>query len=310
LPRDRIESCDIALMNLLCAEGLRGAENLNVADSLATLDQWVRLADFETSRHLYRFQRNPAAFDRSEAKFRVLMLGVALQTNCHVRYNPDRATPAGVFEPNDVFFADSRDVFLHGLVGARRMGTCSSLPVLYVAVGRRLGYPLKLIKTKAHLAARWDGPHEQFNIETSSRGVGCYDNAHFKRWRIPVSDEEVQAMGLLKSLTPAQELATFLSIRAACLTAMGRTDDAMACHEQAVRLAPDSPKYRLLLAKEDYLKGAENLARATEQFILPYLLGRRSDYAELRDFVEKQASKASSEVIDYRLPKSVRKEWL
>jgi hypothetical protein len=30
------------------------------------------------------------------------------------------------------FFQDSRDLFLHGLCGERRMGTCSSMPVLYV----------------------------------------------------------------------------------------------------------------------------------------------------------------------------------
>ena len=32
-------------------------------------------------------------------------------------------------------------------------GTCSSLPVLQVAVGRRLGYPLKLVTTKGHQQA-------------------------------------------------------------------------------------------------------------------------------------------------------------
>ncbi|MBI2946801.1 MAG: tetratricopeptide repeat protein [Verrucomicrobia bacterium] len=248
LPRDRIESCEIALMNLLCAEGLRGAENLNVTDCLATLDQWAGVADFDTRRHLYRFQKNPAEFDHSEAKFRVLMLGMVLQNNFNVRYNPDRITPAGVFEPNDVFFADSRDVLLHGLLGPRRMGTCSSLPVLYIAVGRRLGYPLKLVKTKSHLVARWDSPSEQFNIETSGRGVGWYDDEHFKQWPLPVSDEEIKTMGLLKSLTPIQELATFLSIRGACLAAMGRTDEAIACYEHAVRLEPESLAPRLALA--------------------------------------------------------------
>ena len=248
MSHDRLAACDVALMNLLCAEGLRGAENLNVAAGLSTLDHWAHRVDFETRRHLYRFQKNPAEFDHSEAKFRMLMLGVTLQTNFAVRYNPDRITPAGVFEPNDVFFADSRDVLLHGLTGERRMGTCSSLPVLYIAVGRRLGYPLKLVKTKSHLLARWDTASERFNIEASGRGVGWYDDDHFKRWPVPVSEAEIAAMGLLQSMAPAQELASFLSIRGFCLRASERAEDGIACLEHALRLDPDSQEQRLLLA--------------------------------------------------------------
>lgn len=36
LPPEKIEQVDIALMNLLCAEGLPGTENLNIACSLQT----------------------------------------------------------------------------------------------------------------------------------------------------------------------------------------------------------------------------------------------------------------------------------
>jgi hypothetical protein len=46
-------------------------------------------------------------------------------------------------------------LFLHGLTQGRG-GTCLSMPVAYVAVGRRLGYPLKLVTAKGHLFARWE----------------------------------------------------------------------------------------------------------------------------------------------------------
>jgi hypothetical protein len=65
---------------------------------------------------------------------------------------------------------DSRDDFLHGII-AGRGGTCASLPVLYAAVGRRLGYPLKLVRTTQHLFLRWDDPGgERFNVEISNAG--------------------------------------------------------------------------------------------------------------------------------------------
>jgi hypothetical protein len=150
----QIARCDIAFMNLLCAEDLPCAEGLNPEECLTTLDQWARRIRCETERHLYRYKTNAAQFDNSEAYFRMLMMSVVLYEDFSIRYNPDRIAVPAADCTDDRFFADSRDIFLHGLCGSRRMGTCSSMPVLYVALGRRLGYPLKLVTTKSHLFLR------------------------------------------------------------------------------------------------------------------------------------------------------------
>ena len=42
LAPDLLEKVDIARMNLLCAEGLRGSENLNVEQCLDQLDAWTQ----------------------------------------------------------------------------------------------------------------------------------------------------------------------------------------------------------------------------------------------------------------------------
>ncbi len=148
LPVSEIERDDIALMNLLCAQGLPGADGVSVPDSLATLDQWARHVQAETDRHLYRFRAKPEEFYSSEGYFRMLIMAVVMYEDFGIRYNPERMAIPEKADPNDHFFADSRDIFLPGLIGSQRMGTCSSMPVLYVAVGRRLGYPLKLVSTK------------------------------------------------------------------------------------------------------------------------------------------------------------------
>ncbi len=166
----------------------------------------------------------------------------------NVRYNPERMSSPDTINPNDRFFADSQDIFLHGLIGSRRMGTCSSLPVLYAAVGRRLGYPLKLVTTKAHLFLRWEDGKERFNLEATGRGMNRYDDDHFKKWPFTVSEEEIRAEGYLKSLTAAEELAVFLSLRGNCLKEGGRMEEAATCYAQAARLAPGSRSYGLLLA--------------------------------------------------------------
>jgi len=49
--------CDVALMNLRAARGLKGTESLDEDALLAKLDEWVSKCKFEIWRHLYRIER-------------------------------------------------------------------------------------------------------------------------------------------------------------------------------------------------------------------------------------------------------------
>jgi hypothetical protein len=286
---------DIASMDLLCAEGLPGAERLDVQDCLATLDRWADRVRSETQRHSYRYRTNPGEFENSEGYFRMLMMAVVLYEDFSVRYNPERISGTGRIDPDDRFSANSRDLFLHGLLAAehgddridspqigfgsspavqhsrvlpqsishsRPLGTCSSMPVLYVAIGRRLGYPLKLVTTKAHLFIRWEGATERFNLEATGRGMNRYDDEHFKRWPFPVTEDEIRADGYLKSLAPAEELALFLSLRGHCLKEAGRTAEAAGAYAEATRFAPDARPYQLLRADAQHPAAARPAASA------------------------------------------------
>ena len=248
LPPAEIEHCDIALMNLLCAQGLPGAEGLDVTNCLFTLDAWARHVQAETDRNFHQFRDNPADFYNSEGYFRMLIMAAVMYEDFAVRYNPARIIMPGNIDPNDHFFADSNDIFLHGLLGDLRMGTCSSMPILYIAVGRRLGYPLKLVTTKAHLFVRWESKADRFDVEATGKGMNRYDDEHFRQWPFHVSDEEVQTEGYLKSLTPPEELAVFLSLRGNCLKEAGRKIKAASCYAAALRLTPGWNAYRVLLA--------------------------------------------------------------
>ena len=175
-----LEKCDIGLMNLLCAQGLHGAENLNLADACEKLDGIAHSVEFETKRHFYRFGDKPSDYNNSEGFFRMLVLSTVLQEDFGIHYNPDRITEPGVFAGNQTFFSDSADVFIHGLIGERRSGTCSSMPVFYVAIGRRLGYPLKLVSCKNHLFVRWEDERQRFNIEATGVGFNSFDDEYYK----------------------------------------------------------------------------------------------------------------------------------
>ena len=100
---------------------------------------------------------------------------VVLYEDYGVRYNPKWITSPEATPADDHFFADSRDILLHGLVGPQHLGTCSSMPILYLALGRRLDYPLKLVKAKGHLFMRWDSPSEKFDLDATGKGFILFD---------------------------------------------------------------------------------------------------------------------------------------
>jgi len=225
----------LAEMNLLCAAGLPGAEGLDVNAGLATLDGWGRRVKAETDRHLYRFRRDPGDYRDSEGYFRMLMLVTVLQQDLGVHYNMERV--------RRIDFRRSQDLFLHGLIGSDNGGTCVSMPVVYTAVARRLGYPVKLVLTKGHVFCRWDAPAERFNIEATNAGLNTFPDEYYLSWPEKISRSEAERNRYLISLSPGEELASFLASRGHCLLDNGRADEAAEAYAAAHRLAPKDPAY-------------------------------------------------------------------
>jgi hypothetical protein len=148
---DDLGKVDLAVMNLLSAKGLPGAESLDIAAVLKKLDEWAAKVKSETDRHLYRVTDPKYAehHNRSEAHLRAEFIVQCLQEDCGVHYNMERV--------RDIDFSKPQDLFIHGMVNSDNGGTCSSMPVLYAAIGRRLGYPIKLVLAKQHVFCRWQG---------------------------------------------------------------------------------------------------------------------------------------------------------
>ncbi len=243
LPPEQLSRLSVARANLLCASGLSPTDP-DIAFAEETIRCWATRAQAETQRHQYRYQRNPAEYENSEGFFKMLMLAVVLAEDYSIRYDASRRAGPQSSRADDRFFADPSAVFLHGLLGPERSGTCSSMPVLYVAIGRELGYPLKLVTTKGHLFVRWEGQRERFNLEVTSQGLNRYDDEYYRHWPFAVSPGEEAAEGYLKSLTPTEELAVFLSIRAMCQIEARRSADAAETFAAAARLAPGCASYQ------------------------------------------------------------------
>lgn len=170
LPARDLAKVDIVTVNLACAEGLPGSETIDRKAVRDTLDRWARAISVVTVHDLKHFQEEPEVYDNSYEQFLVRVMLRCLVQHLGVHYNDEQKTNPSL--------AKSQDQFVHGLVNGTG-GTCASLPTLFVAVGRRLGYPLKLVQSAHHYFARWDDPVTgvSFNIEAHQDGFGFYPDA-------------------------------------------------------------------------------------------------------------------------------------
>jgi hypothetical protein len=232
---EELAKVEIAEMNLLCAQGLPGSEQLDIPKCLKRLDEWAADVQFLTEQNMWAFREDPGKYRNSENKFRVLLLFSVLQLEHGVHY-----TNGGDRNCN---YMSSKNPFIHGMIDDTNGGTCASMPVLYVAIGRRIGYPMKLVLAKTHIFARWEDPKtgEKFNIEGTNNVFSDHPDSYYRNWPYPIADEEVREGWYMKSLTPAEELAVFLQNRAYCFQDNGRLKEARPAFVHSYRLAPQNP---------------------------------------------------------------------
>ncbi len=251
---EQLANVDIAEMNLLCATGLSGAENLDIDQCLDTLDRWAERVRKETERHLYRltdpeYKQEAEYIQHSEARFRAAWLVSVLQEDIGAHYYSG-------FVPQDVEvppIQTSKETFIHGLMDhddAHKAfgGNCVSLPVAYAAVGRRLGYPIKIVCAKEHSFCRWEGLghtnpawRDRFNFDGAGKGFSIDPDEFYVSWPRKSTPDQILLAGWLKSLTPQQELALFVATRGHVLTSVKQDYlNAQLAYAHAVRLWPTS----------------------------------------------------------------------
>ena len=245
VPADQLQNVEMARMNLLCAEGLVGSDQLDVEKDLAIIDQWAMQADQDLQRFTPLYHTHPEKFPdvHSESEWKMYVLFGFLRERQGIGYNPELkaifAKGYGYIEDHpDEFRQDALDTFLNGIV-ERRMGVCSSLPAIFVAVGRRLGYPLYYVHTKGHSFVRWDDGKERFNVETTRSFFTTPHDDYYERWPYRISKQDQADFGYLKNQTPQQMLAGFLQDRCACLYASGRVREGNQAFEVAAALVPE-----------------------------------------------------------------------
>jgi hypothetical protein len=152
LSNDELGERDIAIVNLACSSGLPGSEVIDVRGCLKLCDEWAKGIRWQTDHRIEtEFRQNPGKFENSEPLFRMVKLVCALQQHCGVRYDPAKRDA----KDEDPF--ELHEHFIYGPIQGPG-GTCATLPVLYAAIGRRMGYPIRLVTIRQHMFCRWDDP--------------------------------------------------------------------------------------------------------------------------------------------------------
>jgi hypothetical protein len=262
LETNQLEKVDLARINLLCAEGLRGSENLDIQQCLETLDAWARYIDRETKRNNHHFVERPKEFNNSLAYYRMGMLGTVLAEDLRIRYSPKLEQQQRIRPPDsqtvadwNAFFTDSRDIFLHGLLSGRRSGTCSSMPFLHAAIGRRLGYPVTIAARKYHLYVRYqEGRGKHLNVEaTENLGFSTPSDEEYRTGMFAMTEEEIKGCGWLRPFSNKKILGICLLNRANCLRSMKQHGEEIKTLEQAARYLPATPLMKRAIRKSQDL---------------------------------------------------------
>lgn len=271
---EKLAFMDIAFVNAACAAGLPGVERFDPSLIIDRLDYWARHCLLYTARMLPQFRRKRYDYKNSEAYFRVLCMVTALQRDLGLRYNPDKIPTHVPLEPVDSF--------IHGAVLGQG-GTCASIPVVLVAVGRRLDYPLRLVwclapEEYSHLFARWDGPDgERFNIEATNTGLFSPPDEYYREGPYQRTREYEEAGQLLQSMTRRDELAGFLSERACHWRFLGERRRAAEAFAYAAALAPANRFYlnMLKMVLNDWTREQERTKPPGSPPLFPKEHGRR-----------------------------------
>jgi len=134
-PAGKLAGRDIAELNLLAATGLQGVEGPEVSVGMKMLDEWAGIVRRESQRRLKASASQSQPSEATGSRLAATVLAEALRDQVGLNLLGKGS--------RDVDFRLPANVFIYGCLNGKKASSLSG-PVVYVAVGRRLGYPLEL----------------------------------------------------------------------------------------------------------------------------------------------------------------------
>ena len=227
LTDEEIRNADPGEMNLKLAVDLPGAKGIDIPALVHQLNKWANAVRHFTDKVRPQFQRDPLRFNKSIGQFRISCMLTVIQRDFGVRYQQELAE--GEWDARD-----SRTQFIHGPLKGYG-GTCANLPILYLAIGWRLKYPLHLVRCREHLFLRWEGDGDRFNFEGTTKGLIVHDDVHYRHHPKPAEPDRLRSGEYLTNLTPAQNIGLMFLQRNLVLRDHLRSDEGIICTQLAAQ---------------------------------------------------------------------------
>ncbi len=126
------------------------------------------------------------------------------------------------YDKEDPYSKKDKNRFLNGILDTKS-GSCTTMPLLYLAIAQRLGYPIYPAAAPQHLFLRYVTPNmEMENIEATGGGGYSSDEHYIKVMDIP--EKGIQNGAYLETMTYKQMLGDLITENG---TYWGRQNDLM-----------------------------------------------------------------------------------
>ncbi len=132
---------------------------------------------------------------------------------------------------------ESQDNYYLNRIVDTRKGMCITIPLLYMVIAQRLGYPVRAVFVPEHSFVRYVDPSlKEQNIELSA-GAG-YSSDEDYAYRLNINERGIASGAFLRTLTKRQYLASLLMQNALVFIKRGDVDRADWYLERAHKLDP------------------------------------------------------------------------
>jgi hypothetical protein len=165
--RGKDEDIDLALANWLIAVDIPQLHEMTREDYFKQLDamaEQVRLDIARQAREKHPANPNKPIWRCGSFAYAIHKLGFAYTEE----FRKQDLSPA----ESQALHSNANDVFLVGLLHTQR-GSCISMPLIYLVIGQRLGYPVHLVVLGKHYFIRWQEPGFRVNIEPTINDDAC-----------------------------------------------------------------------------------------------------------------------------------------
>jgi len=140
------------------------------------------------------------------------------------------------YDKSDPYVKQDKNRFINGVLDSRK-GSCASMPLLYLSVAQRLGYPVYPVTAPQHVFLRYEDPKlEMKNIEVTNGGGYSPDGEYIAT--LLVSSNALDHGTYLRTLTYREFLGILIEQNGIYWSMHGNNERGIEYLETAIKLNP------------------------------------------------------------------------